>query len=396
MAEIKDVTDPRFEKHISRKLEKLFTKADVDKTGTLPYDQFSTLVNSINYKLGNWDMQLILAIIDKDNDGIVHYADHHALIIDLIICFLLRNKAIGTEQELKIVPKESLRLIYGDEINQTTQVLTKKFKGLDPDSKGTISKEELRNILTQEKLTTKKERNLMLNICVKEDLYEYKNFARDILEVRYQVIVSGLLESHWEKIEEEMIESFKKKDLKGNGLLTPQQLKEALLDCNFVNLTPLQIYSTIGVINPKGESKMDYKIFAVHTKDTIKQYYGLEAIRGKLEMRALGKLNMDEMKESLEYDAFEMFGLFRKYDINRNGYLELSEYAKCLKDSGIKLSDPELITLGLFADTSGNNKIDYEEFNKHFLALLKIVKMHQILNDSIKPPEEAPPQEESE
>ena len=107
------------------------------------------------------------------------------------------------------------------------------------------------------------------------------------------------MESHWKKIEEEMIESFKKKHLKGNCLLTPQQLKEALLDCNFVNLPPLQIYSTIGVINPKGENRMDYKIFAVHTKETIKQYYGLEAIRGKLEMWASGKSNMDEMKESL-------------------------------------------------------------------------------------------------
>jgi Ca2+-binding EF-hand superfamily protein len=393
MAEIKDVTDPRFEKHISRKLEKLFIKTDINKTGTLTYNEFIAAVDSINYKLDSWDMQLILAIIDKNNNRVIHYRDFHALIIDLILNFLLRNKAVGTEQELKIVPKESLRLIYSDEINQTTQVLGKKFKAIDPESKGFIPKEELRKILTQEKHTSIKERNLLLNICTKDDMYEYKNFARDILEVRYQVIISGVLESYMDKVEEEMFELFKKKDVKGNGLLTPQQIKEVLLETNYSNLTPLQIYSTIGVFNPKGENRMDYKSFAAHTKTTIQQYYGLEAIRKKLEMHTLGKLNMEEMKKSQEYDAFEMFGLFRKYDINRNDYLELSEYVKCLKDSGIKLSDPELVTLGLFADTSGNNKIDYEEFNKHFPSLLKIVKMHKILNDSIKPPEKEPEEE---
>ena len=46
------------------------------------------------------------------------------------------------------------------------------------------------------------------------------------------------------------------------------------------------------------------------------------------------------------------------------------------------MSEPELVTLALFADTNGDNKIDYEEFNKHFPSLLKIVKMHQILNEA--------------
>ena len=64
--------------------------------------------------------------------------------------------------------------------------------------------------------------------------------------------------------------------------------------------------------------------------------------------------------------------------------MELGEYTKCLKDAGIKMTNPELVTLALFADTNGDNKIDYEEFNKHFPALLKIVKMHQILNDAAK------------
>lgn len=99
-------------------------------------------------------------------------------------------------------------------------------------------------------------------------------------------------------------------------------------------------------------------------------------MKTKIEAQALGEIKEEEGAENEVYDAFELFGLFKKYDTNRNGYLELSEYTKCLKDAGVKLSEQELVTIGLFADTNGDNKIDYEEFNKHFPALLKIVKMH--------------------
>ncbi len=382
MEEVKDVSDPRFQKHLSKKLRTLFAKADVNKNGTLEYPEFVAVVSSLNFGLGSWDMQTLLAIVDKNNDGVIQYNEFHELAIDLIMCSLVRNKVMVTEKELKTVAKESLSLIYGDEINQTTQVLAKKFKAADSDSKGYISKEGLKQILTNEKLTTIKERNFLLNNYVKKEGYDYKNFAADILEIRHQIVMSGLLESHLAKIEDEMMELFKKRDLKGSGFLTPQQIKECLLESNFTNLTPLQIYSLIGMSNPKGESKMDYKAFAIKSKVAIQNLYGLDAIRAKLEMRAMGKLNMAEMEESQAYNAFELFGLFRKYDTNRNGYLELSEYTKCLKDSGIKLCDPELVTLALFADTNGDNKIDYEEFNKHFPSLLRIVKMHQILNDA--------------
>eukprot|EP01022_Parablepharisma_sp_SALTPOND_P028556 TRINITY_DN71144_c0_g1_i1.p2 TRINITY_DN71144_c0_g1~~TRINITY_DN71144_c0_g1_i1.p2 ORF type:complete len:530 (-),score=78.66 TRINITY_DN71144_c0_g1_i1:2633-4222(-) len=382
MEEIKDVSDPRFQKHLNKKLWTLFSKADVNKSGVLEYDEFVNVVNSLNFGLGNWDMQALLAIVDKNNDGVIQYSEFHELAIDLIMCSLIRSKVMVTEKEIKTVAKEPVALIYGDEINQITQVLSKKFRATDPEGKGMIPKEEFKKILTQEKLTTLKERNLLLNNYTKDQKYEYKNFSSDLLEVRYQIVVSGLLESHLEKVEDEMMELFKKRDIKGTGFLTPQQIKEALLESNFTNLTPLQIYSLIGMSNPKGESRMDYKAFATNSKMAIQNLYGLDAIRAKLEMRAMGKLNMAEMEESQVYDAFEMFGLFKKYDTNRNGYLELSEYTKCLKDAGIKLSDPELVTLALFADTNGNNKIDYEEFNKHFPSLLKIVKMHQILNDA--------------
>ena len=129
------------------------------------------------------------------------------------------------------------------------------------------------------------------------------------MEIRYQVVTSGLLESHLSKIEGEMMELFKKRDTKNTGFLTPQQIKEALQESNFTNLTLLQIYSLIGMSNPKGESKMNYKDFAMNAKIAIHNLYGIDAIKRKLEMRALGKLNISELEESQVFNAFDMFGV---------------------------------------------------------------------------------------
>jgi len=46
--------------------------------------------------------------------------------------------------------------------------------------------------------------------------------------------------------------------------------------------------------------------------------------------------------------------------------LEINEYIECLKESTVNLSEAEIVTLGLAADVNGDERIDYEEFMKHF------------------------------
>ncbi len=309
MEEVKDVSDPRFQKHLSKKLMTLFSKADVNKNNVLEDTEFVSVIKSLNFGLGQWDMQTLMAIVDKNCDGKVQYSEFHDLAVDLIMCSLVRKKVMITQKELRNVAKESLSAIYGDEINQISQVLAKKFKAADPEGKGLIAKTELKRILTSEKMTTIKERNLLLNEYCTNGLYDYRAFSENILEIRHQIVVSGLLESHLTKIEDEMLGLFRKRDSKGTGFLTPQQIKEAMLESNFTNLTLLQIYSLIGMVNPQGESKMDYKKFAAESKVAIHALYGMDAIRKKLEMKSLGQLNMSEMEESQAYNAFELFGV---------------------------------------------------------------------------------------
>jgi Ca2+-binding EF-hand superfamily protein len=68
----------------------------------------------------------------------------------------------------------------------------------------------------------------------------------------------------------------------------------------------------------------------------------------------------------IEISTLDLFKIFKKYDRNQNGFLEINEYIECLKESQVNLSEPEIVTLGLAADINGDERIDYEEFMKHF------------------------------
>lgn len=55
------------------------------------------------------------------------------------------------------------------------------------------------------------------------------------------------------------------------------------------------------------------------------------------------------------------------------------EYVQCLRNSASSLSDPEIIAISLASDINADGRIDYEEFMKHFLDMLRQVRVFQEL-----------------
>eukprot|EP00823_Brevimastigomonas_motovehiculus_P008216 TRINITY_DN74_c0_g3_i1.p1 TRINITY_DN74_c0_g3~~TRINITY_DN74_c0_g3_i1.p1 ORF type:complete len:265 (-),score=41.67 TRINITY_DN74_c0_g3_i1:301-1047(-) len=85
---------------------------------------------------------------------------------------------------------------------------------------------------------------------------------------------------------------------------------------------------------------------------------------------AVKKTMVSEAKEEapklirqLSTKSSQMMALFQKFDSNKNGLLELDEFALCVnKIEGKNLSDVKIKTLLMEADLDGSGDVDYKEF----------------------------------
>ena len=81
-----------------------------------------------------------------------------------------------------------------------------------------------------------------------------------------------------------------------------------------------------------------------------------------------------------EYADLDLFRVFREFDENDKGFLEPLEFKHCLEQfKTIELAYSEVITIMQIADVDGNERIDYQEFMKHFKDTLFWVKFHSEL-----------------
>ena len=77
------------------------------------------------------------------------------------------------------------------------------------------------------------------------------------------------------------------------------------------------------------------------------------------------------------YEDLDLFKVFRDYDENDKGFLEPLEFKHCLeKFEPIDLPSSAVITITQLADIDGNQRIDYQEFMKHFKSMLYLVLFH--------------------
>ena len=125
---------------------------------------------------------------------------------------------------------------------------------------------------------------------------------------------------------------------------------------------------------------VNYQNFVIRVKEMIESVFTVEALNDTAEM-ILSKAVDKEDIEHTYISNLDLFKIFKVYDKNQNGYLELDEYIECLKDQQLNLTGEEVITMSLSADTNGDGQIDYEEFMKHFRDILDLTRFQQIIND---------------
>lgn len=109
--------------------------------------------------------------------------------------------------------------------------------------------------------------------------------------------------------------------------------------------------------------------------------FSINSLKRKAQLIQLGQFKPSNLVMPI-YGDIELFKVFKTFDRNSNGFLELDEYTDCLTEfKELNLTREEVVTLSLQADINGDGRIDYEEFMKHFKELVYLLKVHKGLQD---------------
>lgn len=192
----------------------MFNIFDKDKSGFLNDEEFYEAFKTLNYGLSDNDIKTLMALADENSDGMISWEEFIPVGIDTIKSFFARNKAL---QRAKIfgedLDKEAIQLVFMDEINKTYEILEKKFNQIDEKKEGFIPTSELKKIMTNSNMLNPKEINIILR-TIKEKQFEYKLFPQVLYDIRFDLAKSRLMDTNIDKLQEHLIESFARTDLK--------------------------------------------------------------------------------------------------------------------------------------------------------------------------------------
>lgn len=138
----------------------------------------------------------------------------------------------------------------------------------------------------------------------------------------------------------------------------------------------------MGMTNPDKNGKINYKAFSFKVKSMVDELFNLDQLDKIANMISNGIIKQEQIEE-VEMTKLDLFKMFKKYDKNLNGVLEISEYIDCLRNQDVEFTESEIITLALMADINGDNAIDYEEFMKHFRDMLKRVRFMKVITSAV-------------
>lgn len=361
---------------LKRALTEMFEHADKDGSGFLSYKEFADAFKTLSYGLTDNDIKTLIALADDNADEKITWEEFIPHAIDSIKTFFARNKVLQKMKEKeREIKREAIQMIYQDEIGKCVSIMNRKFRAHDEKNTGIVTLHKLRIAMTHCALLTPKEINLIMrSFRPEQTAFEYKEFGGILFDVRYELAKSRLMDTGLDKLTENLIHEFAVYDTAKKGTISITDVKKALFNSKHTSLTPFQVFTLIGMSHPDQDGQVNYVEFAKSSKQMIDELFSMKSITEKAVMienhQYVSKPNLEE----INITSLELFQLFKKYDRNQNGFLEINEYIECLKGSQVNLTEYEIVTLGLAADVNGDERIDYEEFMKHFQDCLKMVR----------------------
>ena len=207
------------------------------------------------------------------------------------------------------------------------------------------------------------------------DSINYTSFSDDLYDVRFELAKSRLMDINVKKLP---VDYFLKsgKPVEGESKMQIKDVSDILYCSKELLLTPGQINILLGQAIAYDDGTIDALNFGENLQANIERMFSTEALRRKAQLVQLGVFKPDQVQMP-EYEDLDLFKVFRDYDENDKGFLEPLEFKHCLeKFEPIDLPSSAIITITQLADIDGNQRIDYQEFMKHFKSMLYLVLFH--------------------
>ena len=152
--------------------------------------------------------------------------------------------------------------------------------------------------------------------------------------------------------------------------MTVQDARQALADSKQLTLHSMQITNIIGHAHMDDDQTIDVVELGKILKVLIETQFLVDPMRRKAQLLQLGQFRPEDVRVP-DYVDLELFAVFRDYDENEKGFLDIKEYADCLaKFKPLGLNENERTYIALIADIRRDGRIDYQEFMKMFPKVL--------------------------
>ena len=180
------------------------------------------------------------------------------------------------------IRREALQLVFAEENAKCTSIMMKRFKQIDEKNTGHIQIKHLREAMCSCALLTPKEVNLIIrSINPEQKTYEYKEFGNLLFEVRYELARSRIMDTSLDKMTDNMVLEFAVHDTKKDGSITITQAKKALFSSKHTTLTPMQVFTLIGMSKPDPNGFLNYREFAKTCHQAIDELFSMKSLTEK-------------------------------------------------------------------------------------------------------------------
>lgn len=341
---------------IEELIHSLFREQDVDGNHTLDRHEFKMVFNKLGAQLGlrKNDVRRILAEADRDENGLVSYAEFIPVAMGVIQTLVAKYELRQEEERMAKVKQDAESHIYhGMPHEELEEILTSIFREADTDGNGTLDLDEFERCLADIRIgMTRKERNVLMfeTYADQDGKIAYEAFKPLCME-----LLTELTAQEWmapsqdvQDLHVTILDECKSLDSKKTGKLSHEDLQQALSSMD-LGLTLLQICSILSETDDDDLGMVDYVAavpriaFMVHSC----MHYSQKLVEKQEQMQTLHASDGWGMVFGRDRDQLEgeLLSAFRDLDYDGVGCLSREEIKATLKSVLPDLDRPSMHAL---------------------------------------------------